>query len=64
MSIKKNIDRILERTAQAARRSGRNPEDITIIAVSKTVDAQRAKEAVKGEAGPVYNSKTITTQSA
>lgn len=48
MSIKENIDSILERTAAAARRSGRNPEDITVIAVSKTVDADRAKEAVLG----------------
>lgn len=48
MSIKENIDSILERTAQAAKRSGRNLEDITVIGVSKTVDAQRAKEAVEG----------------
>lgn len=48
MSIKENIDSILERTAQAAKRSGRSFEDITVIGVSKTVDAQRAKEAVEG----------------
>ncbi|MGD9567130.1 MAG: YggS family pyridoxal phosphate-dependent enzyme [Sedimentibacter sp.] len=46
MSIKENIDIILERTKQAALRSGKNPEDITVIAVSKTVDAARAREAV------------------
>lgn len=48
MSIKENIERILEKTAQAAIRSNRNPEDITVIAVSKTVDAERAREAVEG----------------
>jgi pyridoxal phosphate enzyme (YggS family) len=48
MNIKENIERILEKTAQAAIRSNRNPEDITVIAVSKTVDAERAREAVEG----------------
>ncbi len=47
MSIKENIDIILEKTAAAAIRSGRNPEDITVIAVSKTVDADRAREAAE-----------------
>jgi len=48
VSIKENIDEILKRTAAAAMRSGRSPEDITVIAVSKTVDAERAREAVEG----------------
>ena len=47
ISIKENIDIILERTKQAALRAGKNPEDITVIAVSKTVDAEKAKEAVE-----------------
>lgn len=47
MSIKENIDGILERIAVACKRSGRNPEDITLIAVSKTVDADKAREAVE-----------------
>lgn len=47
MSIKENIDIICDRVAEAAKKSGRNPEDITIIAVSKTVDAHKAKEAVE-----------------
>lgn len=47
MSIKENIDVILERTKSAAIRSGKNPEDIIIIAVSKTVDAERAREAAE-----------------
>lgn len=48
MSIKENIDEIIKRKNEAAIRCGRNPEDITIIAVSKTVDASRAREAVLG----------------
>ncbi|HBV68886.1 MAG TPA: YggS family pyridoxal phosphate-dependent enzyme [Clostridiales bacterium] len=48
MSIKENIDEILKRVAAAAMRSGRDFEDITVIAVSKTVDAERAREAVEG----------------
>lgn len=47
MSIKENIDVILERAKMAAIRSGRSPEDIIIIAVSKTVDAERAREAAE-----------------
>lgn len=47
MSIKENIDIICNRVAEAAKKSARNPEDITIIAVSKTVDAHKAKEAVE-----------------
>ncbi len=48
MSIKENIDGILKRVAGACERSGRNPDDITLIAVSKTVNADRAREAVEG----------------
>lgn len=48
MNIKENIDNVLENVSAAAVRSGRNPEDITVIAVSKTVDAKRAEEAAEG----------------
>ena len=48
MNIKENIDVILDKTASAAKRSGRKQDDIIVIAVSKTVDAQRAMEAVEG----------------
>jgi len=47
VSIKENIDGILERIADVCERSGRNPDDITLIAVSKTVNADRAREAVE-----------------
>ncbi|MEA5095848.1 MAG: YggS family pyridoxal phosphate-dependent enzyme [Sedimentibacter saalensis] len=46
--MKENIDEILKRKNEAALRCGRSPEDITIIAVSKTVDGSRAREAVMG----------------
>ncbi|MDF2616301.1 MAG: alanine racemase domain protein [Sedimentibacter sp.] len=48
MSIRENIEEIIKRKNEAALRCGRNPEDITIIAVSKTVDGSRAREAVMG----------------
>lgn len=48
MSIRENIDEIIKRKNEAALKCGRNPEDITIIAVSKTVDGSRAREAVMG----------------
>lgn len=47
MNIKDNIDNILNRVATSAQKSGRNPEDITIIAVSKTVDSEIARQAVE-----------------
>ncbi|HQO78393.1 MAG TPA: YggS family pyridoxal phosphate enzyme, partial [Thermodesulfobacteriota bacterium] len=45
-SIAENIDMIKNRIAEAARRVGRDPEEITLIAVSKTVAAARVREAV------------------
>lgn len=48
MNIKENIEEIIKRKNEAALRCGRNPEDIIIIAVSKTVDAMKAREAVMG----------------
>jgi len=45
MSIAENISTIRERIAQAARRANRSPEEITLMAVTKTVTAARIKEA-------------------
>jgi len=47
MDIKENIDGILSRVKASAIRSGRKPEDITVIAVSKTVDSDRARKAIE-----------------
>lgn len=45
MSIAENIASIRERIAAAARRSGRNPDEVALMAVSKTMPADRIKEA-------------------
>ncbi len=47
MDIKENIDNIFKKVQLAAEKSGRKLEDITLIAVSKTVDWEKAKEAVE-----------------
>ncbi len=38
-------DRVLERIARAAERAGRDPADVTLVAVSKTVPADRLRAA-------------------
>ena len=43
--IAENIVRIRERIAQAARRAGRNPDEIELMAVTKTVSAEHIREA-------------------
>ena len=45
MDIKSNVDRINARIAAAASRSGRPADGITLIAVTKTVDAEQVREA-------------------
>ena len=44
MSIAENIAKVRERTANAAGRSGRRPEEIALMAVSKTVPPERIRE--------------------
>src|SRR5271170_6465299 len=45
MTIAANLDVIRERIARAARRAGRDPEDIALMAVTKTQPAARIVEA-------------------
>jgi len=45
MSIADNVARVRERIARAAARVGRDPASITLMAVSKTVEPGRIKEA-------------------
>ncbi len=45
MSIAENIARVRERMAAAARRAGRDPDQITLMAVSKTIEPERIREA-------------------
>lgn len=46
MSVKENLDAVTERIKDASIKAGRNPEDITLIAVSKTKPVELIKEAV------------------
>jgi pyridoxal phosphate enzyme (YggS family) len=45
--IKENLLKVMERIERAARRSGRNPAEIKLVAVSKTVEVARVKEAIE-----------------
>lgn len=44
--IAENLRIVRERIAVAAARAGRNPEDIILVAVSKTVDVERIRQAI------------------
>ncbi len=44
--IKENILRLKERMAQAAQRVGRNVDEISIVAVAKTVPVEKIEEAI------------------
>ena len=46
MSIKTNLIRLQERIDRAAGRTGRNPNDIKLVVVTKTVTADKIKEAI------------------
>ncbi len=45
MSIADNVARIKERIGQAAQRAGRNPDSVVLMAVSKTVEPERMRQA-------------------
>ena len=45
VSIIENIERVQGRIASACRRSGRRPEDVKLIAISKTFPAEHIREA-------------------
>jgi pyridoxal phosphate enzyme (YggS family) len=46
-TIKENLLRVTERIEKAARRVGRDPSEIKLVAVSKTVEASRIQEAIE-----------------
>jgi pyridoxal phosphate enzyme (YggS family) len=46
-SIRDNLLRVLERMEQAARRVGRDPGEIKLIAVSKTIEIAHIREAIE-----------------
>ncbi|MDI6764523.1 MAG: YggS family pyridoxal phosphate-dependent enzyme [Thermodesulfobacteriota bacterium] len=45
--IRDNFLRVMERIEKAAQGAGRNPEEINLVAVSKTVESARIKEAIE-----------------
>ena len=45
--IAENIARVRERMEAAARRAGRSPDKIRLVAVSKTVDLERIRQAIE-----------------
>jgi len=45
--IRENLLRVMERIEKAAQNAGRDLKDIRLVAVSKTVEADRIKEAIK-----------------
>ena len=46
LDIRANLGRVQEAVARACARSGRSPDDVLLIAVSKTMDAERVRMAV------------------
>jgi pyridoxal phosphate enzyme (YggS family) len=46
-SVRKNLLRIRERIEGAAQKAGRDPKEINLVAVSKTVEVARIKEAIE-----------------
>ena len=47
MNIQTNIQKVQERIAAAAQSAGRKPEDVTLVAVTKTVDALAARQVLE-----------------
>jgi pyridoxal phosphate enzyme (YggS family) len=45
--IKENLLRVIERIENAAQRTGRNSSEIKLVAVSKTVESARIREAIE-----------------
>jgi PLP dependent protein len=46
-SVAANLERILAQISDAARKAGRSPDDVQLVAISKTHDAERIREAVE-----------------
>ena len=45
--IRENLLRVTERIEKACQNAGRNPKDIRLVAVSKTMEADRVREAIE-----------------
>jgi pyridoxal phosphate enzyme (YggS family) len=46
-SVKENLLKVRERIERAAQKAGRDPKEIKLVAVSKTVELDRIKEAIE-----------------
>ena len=46
-SIAENLERVREQIAKAASKSGRSAEDVDLVAISKTHDAEKVREAIE-----------------
>jgi PLP dependent protein len=46
-SIAENLARVREQIAQAAAKSGRSADDVELVAISKTHDAEKVREAIE-----------------
>jgi pyridoxal phosphate enzyme (YggS family) len=46
-AVKENLLRVMERIEKAARKAGRDPNTIKLVAVSKTVEVAQIKEAIE-----------------
>ncbi len=46
-SVKENLFRVIEKIEKASRKAGRDPKEIRLVAVSKTVETARIKEAIQ-----------------
>src|SRR6266576_930142 len=48
-SIAENLERVREQIAQAAAKANRNADDVELVAISKTHDAAKVREAIEAE---------------
>jgi len=61
-NIKENIDAVLQRIANACNKAGRQPHEVTLLAVTKTVSPEFIKEAITaghGHFGENYVSEGV-----
>jgi len=47
MNVAENLERVRAQIAQAAAKSGRSVEDVELVAISKTHDAEKVREAIE-----------------
>lgn len=61
-TITSRLERLDERIAAACRRSGRSPEEITLIAVTKGIDAVGIRLAIEGGVSHIGENRVQETQ--